>query len=87
MKHGIFGLGVLLLELQKNRSFCDVPGLEQGWRDIDGQRLKHEFLKLLFLDSATHLGNEFVSPIAQMSLRLGSTRHWRRRDLSSPSPP
>jgi hypothetical protein len=65
MKHDIFGLGVVLLELQKNRSFSDVRGIEPGWGDMDGQGRKREFLKLLFRDGINQLGDEFVSPIAQ----------------------
>src|SRR5947207_11483172 len=63
MKHDIYGLGVLLLELQKGRYFGDAQDLQQKWVNLDGKRLRDAFVKWTCSADVDQLGQEFVSPI------------------------
>ena len=64
MKHEIFGLGVVLLELQCGASFDSHPDA-QYWEWLNGERLRKEFLKCAIDNKSGQLGEVFTDPIIQ----------------------
>ena len=63
MKHDIYGLGVLLLELQKGRYFGDAEDLKQKWENLSGKQLRKELMRWCLENENCRLGQTFISPI------------------------
>jgi hypothetical protein len=61
MKHDIYSLGVLLLELQKGQHFGSAANATLG--NCDGVALKKEFVKLAERKDVCLLGEAYIAPI------------------------
>jgi hypothetical protein len=63
MKHDIYSLGVLLLELQKGRHFGRGSEMETTLGNCDGVALKTEFVRLAESKDVCLLGEAYIAPI------------------------
>jgi hypothetical protein len=63
MKHDIYSLGVLLLELQKGRHFGSASDLETTLGNLDGAALKKEFVRLAESEDICIMGKAYIAPI------------------------
>lgn len=63
MKHDIYSLGILLLELQKGRHFGSEALMEENLGGYSGKSLKREFVKLAKNRDVSILGDVYTGPI------------------------
>lgn len=64
MKHDIFSLGILLLELQKGCNFGD-PFYKEKWDNLEGDDLRKQFVALAKEEDSYYLGKGYIDPIVR----------------------